>query len=90
VTAERTAVICNRKGLHARAAAKFVAVAQDFDARIFVEKDGETVAAESIMDILMLGAGQGSTVAIKAEGAQADAALEALCALIECGFDETD
>jgi phosphocarrier protein len=90
VSAQRAAVICNRRGLHARAAAKFVAAAQDFDARIFIEKDGETVAAESIMDILMLGAGQGAEVLIRAEGADADAALDVLCGLVECGFEEED
>ena len=67
--------IVNRKGLHARATAKFVQCAESFDAEIFVSRCGETVGGSSIMGILTLGAGIGSTITVSARGAQA---LEAL------------
>jgi phosphocarrier protein len=90
LSASRTARVCNRRGLHARAAAKFVSEAGRYDARIRLTKDGETVDADSIMELLMLAAGPGAEVTITAEGPEADAALNALADLIECGFEEPD
>lgn len=84
----RTVTICNARGLHARASAKLVKAAGEFDAEIQVGKDGQFVDARSIMGLLMLGAGIGSQVEIQAEGTDAQAALEAVVALIEARFDE--
>lgn len=86
----RTLTICNRRGLHARAAAKFVTLAERFGASVDVIKDGQDVSARSIMGLMMLGAGQGSTVELRAEGWDAKEAMDALAALIEAGFDERD
>ncbi|HVI31828.1 HPr family phosphocarrier protein [Phenylobacterium sp.] len=86
--ASRTVEICNKRGLHARASAKFVKTAAAFDAEVRVTKDGQTVDARSIMGLMMLAAGPGSEIAIEAEGAEAEQALQALCALVECRFDE--
>jgi phosphocarrier protein len=81
-------VIVNRRGLHARASAKFAAVAGSFDAKVRVTKDGVTVGARSIMGLMMLGAGKGSTVTIAATGEQASEALETLIGLIADKFGE--
>jgi len=86
----RILTIPNQRGLHARAAAKFVTLAERFSASVEVVKDGQTVAAQSIMGLMMLGAGQGSTIELRAEGWDAKEALDALAALIEAGFDEHD
>jgi len=86
----RLLVIPNKRGLHARAAAKFVTLAERFSASVEVVKDGQAVAAQSIMGLMMLGAGQGSTIELRAEGWDAKEALDALAALIEAGFDEHD
>lgn len=86
----RSLAICNRRGLHARAAAKFVKCAQGFDARISVSKDGTTVAGSSIMGLMMLAAGIGSAIEVAAEGRDAEAALAALGALVERRFDEQE
>jgi phosphotransferase system HPr (HPr) family protein len=90
MTRERTVTICNPRGLHARASAKFVAQAAPFDARITVLRvgEGEEVAADSIMELLMLAAGPGSQITIRAEGAEAEAAVSALADLVESGFGE--
>jgi phosphocarrier protein len=80
----------NRKGLHARASAKFVKCANSFRARIEVARGGETVGGSSIMGLMMLAAGPGTTIEITAEGGDAEAALKALVALVESGFGETD
>jgi phosphocarrier protein len=85
---KRTLRIVNSRGLHARAAAKLVAVAERFSACINVSRHGQTVPACSIMGLMMLGAGQGSDVVVDAEGWDAKEALEAVCALIEAGFHE--
>ena len=90
MNASRTCTVCNRRGLHARASAKLAAAARGFDATVTLSREGETVSAASIMDLLMLAAGPGSEVTIAAEGADAQAAVDAICALIECGFEETD
>ncbi len=86
----RTVAIVNMRGLHARAAAKFVNTAERFAASVEVERDGQNVAARSIMGLMMLGAGRGSTIELVAEGADAREALDALAALVESGFGEQD
>ncbi len=80
--------ICNRKGLHARASARFVRTAECFDATIHVTKDGTTVNGNSIMGLMMLGAGPGSTILVQATGRQAREALDAITTLVTNGFDE--
>ncbi|BDV35815.1 MULTISPECIES: HPr family phosphocarrier protein [Methylocystis] len=82
--------IINKKGLHARATAKFVQCCEKFDAEITVSKDGETVGGSSIMGILTLGAGQGSTITVTANGPQAEEAIEALDALVANRFGEDE
>ncbi|MCX8498825.1 MAG: HPr family phosphocarrier protein [Caulobacteraceae bacterium] len=84
----RTVEIINERGLHARASAKFVKVASGFDAEVMVSREGQTVDARSIMGLMMLAAGIGSTIDIAAEGPEAEAALDALSALIANRFDE--
>jgi phosphocarrier protein HPr len=81
-------VVRNRKGLHARASAKFVKCAETFDADVIVEREGQTVGGTSIMGLMMLAAGPGSVLAIRAEGPAAAAALAALVDLVEDGFGE--
>lgn len=87
---EAVVTIRNRKGLHARASAKFVKCAETFDAEVFVMRDGhaETVGGTSIMGLMMLAAGPGSLLHIRAEGAQAREALSSLVALVKDGFGE--
>ena len=82
--------IVNRKGLHARATAKFVQCVERFDAQIKVTRCGETVGGDSIMGILTLGAGLGSSISVAAFGAQAEEALDALAALVADRFGEDD
>jgi len=84
----RTVKVVNSRGLHARAAAKLVGVAERFSACINVSRHGQTVPACSIMGLMMLGAGQGSEVVVDAEGWDAKEALEAVAGLIEAGFHE--
>jgi phosphocarrier protein HPr len=86
----RTVIISNRLGLHARAAAKFVTLAERFGASVEVVKDGLAVPARSIMGLMMLGAGKGSKIELRAEGWDAKEALDALAALVESGFDEQE
>lgn len=80
--------ILNRKGLHARASARFVRTAECFEASVSVIKDGTSVAGNSIMGLMMLGAGPGSTILVQATGKQAREALEAIAELVNSGFDE--
>jgi phosphocarrier protein len=84
----RTALIVNERGLHARASAKFVKTAAQFDAVVTVTRDGTTVEAQSIMGLMMLAAGNGSTIDLVAEGPEAQVALDALTSLIENRFEE--
>lgn len=84
----RTVTIVNKRGLHARAAAKFVTVAEQFGASVDVVRDGQSVPARSIMGLMMLGAGLGATLELRAEGWDAKEALDALVALVEAGFNE--
>jgi phosphocarrier protein len=88
MTAERTVEILNKRGLHARASAKFVRLASTFEAEVLVSKDGQSVDARSIMGLMMLAAGPGSTIHIAAEGEQAADALDALCDLVAARFEE--
>jgi phosphocarrier protein len=88
MTATRTVEIVNERGLHARASAKFVKVASGFDAEVTVSREGQSVDARSIMGLMMLAAGIGSTIDIAAKGPEAEAALDALSALIADRFDE--
>ncbi len=87
-TFETQAIICNELGMHARAATKFVQLAAKFPCEISVEKDGQQVNGKSIMGILMLVAAMGSIVIIRARGACAKEAAEALAALIGDRFGE--
>ena len=82
--------ITNKRGLHARAAARFVTLAERFGASVDVVRDGQIVSARSIMGLMMLGAGPGSEIELRAEGWDAKEALDALAALVESGFSEQD
>jgi phosphocarrier protein HPr len=86
--ARRTATICNQRGLHARAAARFVKTAAQFDAEVLVRKNGTEVSGRSIMGLMMLAAAPGTAIELTATGRQAEAAVTALAKLIECKFDE--
>ena len=83
-----TVVIRNKRGLHARASARFVTLASTFDAVVTVAKDGSSVVGTSIMGLMMLAAAPGDSVEMSAAGAQADEALAALVALVEGKFGE--
>ena len=86
----RQATICNRRGLHARAAARFVKLAATFDAQITVAHRGTEVSGMSIMGLMMLAAAPGCCIRLAASGPQAEQSLDALCALIAHKFDEED
>ncbi|NBB64273.1 HPr family phosphocarrier protein [Pseudomonas sp. ODNR1LW] len=88
MTVKATLNICNTRGLHARASAKFVKLASSFESEIHVTRDGVTVDARSIMGLLMLGAGIGCSIDVSAEGADAEEAIEALTDLVARKFDE--
>ena len=84
----RTVEIINERGLHARASAKFVKLSGAYDAEVTVTRDGQTVDARSIMGLMMLAAGPGSTIEIAAEGPEAQQAVDALVELVAARFDE--
>ncbi|APG82844.1 phosphotransferase system, phosphocarrier HPr protein [Sinorhizobium americanum CCGM7] len=84
----RELLIINKRGLHARASAKFVQTVEAYDAEITVSKDGMTVGGTSIMGLMMLAASTGCTVFVTASGNQAEAALNALDALVRDKFGE--
>ncbi|MBR0551640.1 HPr family phosphocarrier protein [Stakelama marina] len=86
--ASRTVEIVNRRGLHARASAKFVTIASAQSVEITVEKDGSSVTGTSIMGLMMLGAAKGDSITIKARGEGADTAVEELAALVAGRFGE--
>ena len=88
MTAKTSVDIVNKRGLHARASAKFVKLASTFDAEVKVSKDGSTVDARSIMGLMMLAAGPGCCSDIVAEGPEAAEAIEALASLVETRFDD--
>ena len=83
-----TVEIVNERGLHARASAKFVKTAAQFDAEITVTREGQTVDAQSIMGLMMLGAGPGSQIEMSAQGPDSEGAIEALAALVADRFNE--
>jgi phosphocarrier protein len=83
-----TVTICNQKGLHARAAAKFVKRAGSYDAEISVSRDGTTVPGTSIMGLMMLAAANGCDIEISAQGPEAEAAVAGLAELVAAKFDE--
>lgn len=80
--------ITNQRGLHARASARFVEIAEKFDAVIRVSKDGHIVGGDSIMGLMMLAASKGSEIHVSANGPQADEALSAIKSLVEMRFGE--
>ena len=84
----REVLITNKRGLHARASAKFVNMASELDAKIEVEKDGHRVCGTSIMGLMMLGAAMGDSIVIHVEGDGADEALAKLAGLVEERFGE--
>jgi phosphocarrier protein len=86
----RSVTVPNKRGLHARAAAKFVMMAERFSAAVDVIRDGQSVPARSIMGQMMLGADKGAVIELRAEGWDAKEALDTLAALVESGFDEQD
>ena len=87
--AKQTVTIVNKRGLHARASAKFVAaVAQMDGTKILVSKDGSSALGGSILGLMMLGAAKGDSIEIAAEGPDAEVRLNELVALVESGFGE--
>ncbi|MBT3170643.1 MAG: HPr family phosphocarrier protein [Rhodospirillaceae bacterium] len=85
---QRTCLITNRLGLHARAAAKFVRMAGSFDAEIWVSRNGTRVSGVSILGLMMLAAAPGTEIVMEAEGREANQAVEALLKLVSDKFDE--
>ncbi|MGA8818426.1 MAG: HPr family phosphocarrier protein [Xanthobacteraceae bacterium] len=86
----REFTICNKRGLHARASAKFVQTVERFDAEVRVTRSGETVGGTSIMGLMMLAASPGTTITVEATGKEAGAVIEALATLIDSRFGEDD
>jgi len=86
----RTFVICNKKGLHARASAKFVQTVEKFDAEVRVTRGHETVGGNSIMGLMMLAAAPGTSITVEAIGREAAEVIEALASLIDSRFGEAD
>jgi len=86
----RVLTICNKKGLHARASARFVQTVEKFDADVRVMRGGEVVGGTSIMGLMMLAASPGTTITVEATGKEAAEVIEALAALIESRFGEQD
>lgn len=87
-TFSREVTVLNKQGIHARPSASFVKLAGRFQCDVFIEKDGETINGKSIMGLLMLAAGPGSRMRIVCRGADAEAALAELCALVDGKFGE--
>jgi phosphocarrier protein len=87
---EQTLTLKNRLGLHARAAAKLVHTACSFDAKITLERDGDEVDGKSILGLLLLAAGKGTPLVVRAEGRDEEQALAALRDLVDRKFDEAD
>ena len=83
-------LIINKRGLHARASAKFVQAVERFDAQVWVTRGGETVGGTSIMGLMMLAAAPGSSITVEATGREAAEVVEALATLIESRFGEAD
>lgn len=85
---QRSIVICNRLGLHARAAAKLVTLASRYHCDVRVRSQAREVNGKSIMGVLMLAAAQGTEITLVAEGEDAEQALDALCGLVSNRFEE--
>jgi phosphocarrier protein len=83
-----TVTICNERGLHARAASKFVKLVATFEANVEVAKGGQSVSGTSILGLMMLAAGPGTEIVISTSGPQAQEAASALCGLVEARFEE--
>ena len=88
MTVSKELLIINKRGLHARASAKFVQTVDGYDAEVTVSKDGMTVGGTSIMGLMMLAAAPGDRIEVQAEGRQALEALNALMELVESKFGE--
>ncbi|QAY79173.1 HPr family phosphocarrier protein [Sphingosinicella sp. BN140058] len=88
IVPSRTVELRNRRGLHARASAKFVTIAAGLTAQVEVEKDGTKVCGTSIMGLMMLGAAMGDSITISADGDDAERAVAALAELVEERFGE--
>lgn len=88
MTVRRVLLITNKRGLHARAAAKFVQCAGGFAAEVTVHKDGQSVSGRSIMGLMMLAAAPGSSIEVSADGPDAEAAVAAIARLVDGKFDE--
>ncbi len=86
----REVPITNKRGLHARASAKFVQMVEQFDAEISVTRNGETVGGNSIMGLMMLAAGIGTTILISSKGREAEKALDAVATLVANKFGEEE
>jgi phosphocarrier protein len=86
----RELAIVNKRGLHARASAKFVQTVERFNASVLVSRAGETVGGTSIMGLMMLAAGPGTTIHVETQGAEAEAALDALARLVANRFGEDE
>jgi phosphocarrier protein len=86
----RVLEICNKKGLHARASAKFVQTVEKFDAEVKVKRGNEVVGGTSIMGLMMLSAGPGTTITVEASGREASAVIDALAALVSGRFTEEE
>jgi len=86
----RTFLICNKKGLHARASAKFVQTVEKFDADVIVRRNGDKVGGTSIMGLMMLAAAPGTSITVQATGREAAEVVEALAVLIDSRFGEAD
>jgi phosphocarrier protein HPr len=89
-TLSRVFVICNKKGLHARASASFVRTVEKFDAAVRVTRGSESVGGDSIMGLMMLAAAPGTSITVEATGNEAAKVMEALAALIASRFGEED
>ena len=85
---EKDLIICNEKGLHARAAATFVRSVENLDAKVFVSRQGQTVNGDSIMGLMMLAAAKGSVIHVKTEGKEAEKAMDILTILVNAKFGE--
>ena len=84
----REIAIINKRGLHARASAKFVQLVERFNAEVWVTRGGETVGGTSIMGLMMLSAGPGTTIVVSATGTEAETALDAITELVASKFNE--
>ena len=84
----RTVTVVNALGMHARAAARFVRLASSFVAHVRVNREGRVIDGKSIMGLLLLAAARGAAITISVDGPDEAAAIDALCALVERGFDD--